>query len=155
MLSKPLSLLALAFILAFGTGAGPDASDDKASLLGVWVAQSIEDDGKLDSTESVKLMRMRFVFQGDKLLFSVNFDGDRVEQYSYTIDATKSPKHLDITPPKEAKQGGAILGIYTNERDELKACFRYDRTKGGRPTEFSTKADSGLILVVFKRPKAK
>ena len=37
--------------------------------------------------------------------------------------------------------------------DELKLCLRHGRSSGGRPTEFSTKPDSGLISIVFKRTK--
>ena len=148
MLSRSLSLLTLAIIVAAGTGAGAAVPEDKASLLGVWVAQSVEDDGKPDSAEDVRLMRMAFVFKGDELLFRVKIDHEFEVQYDYRIDAAKSPKHLDIMRPN---QEGAILGIYAIKADELRVCLRYDRSKGGRPAEFSTSADSGLILVTFKR----
>lgn len=131
-----------------------DAQDDKASLQGVWVAQSLETEGKPDSGTDTRQMRMRFAFKGDKLLFAVNLDLIVEKQWSYRIDATKSPKHLDITPDKPI-QGETTLGIYELKGDELKVCLRCGRTQSGRPTDFSTNADSGLILIVFKRAKAK
>lgn len=129
------------------------AQDDKASLQGVWVAQSLETEGKPDSGTDTRLMRMRFGFKGDKLIFAVNLDLIVERQFSYRIDATKSPKQIDITPTKPI-QGETLLGVYALQGDELKVCLRYGRTHGGRPTEFSTKADSGLILMLFKRAKA-
>jgi hypothetical protein len=37
--------------------------------------------------------------------------------------------------------------------DELKLCLRHGGSSDGRPTEFSTKPDSQLILMVLKRAK--
>ena len=140
-----VSLLAAVSLLA-----GPAAPDDKASLQGVWVAQSLESEGKPDS--GAKVMQMGFVFKGDKLRFWANHDHSVEKQFSYRVDATKSPMHLDITSDKP-NQGETTLGIYAIQGDELKVCLRCDRNKGGHPTEFSTKPDSGLILLVFKRAK--
>jgi uncharacterized protein (TIGR03067 family) len=145
---KLLSVVVFGVLLACVTGAGPVAADDKASLQGVWIAESMEVDGKPAPAEVIK--RMRFTFKGDKLLVKGNFNDDREEQCSYEIDATKSPKHLDFTPPKEKKP---ILGIYEVKGDELKLCLRHGSSSDGRPTEFSTKPDSNLILMVFKRAK--
>ncbi len=77
MLSKLLPLLALAFILAFITGAGTAAPGGKASLQGVWVAKSLEIDGKPHSAVKVKQMRMQYMFEADRLLINVEpyFDG--------------------------------------------------------------------------------
>jgi uncharacterized protein (TIGR03067 family) len=60
------------------------------------------------------------------------------------------PKQLDFTPPKEKKP---ILGIYEVTGDELKVCLRHASSSEGRPTEFVSKADSKLVLIVFKRQK--
>ena len=98
---------------------------------------------------------MGFTFKGDKLLITVNIDGEHETQWSYRIDTTKSPKHLDIMLPKESNQERAVLGIYAINGDELKVCLRFGRSKGERPAEFSTKADSGLTLLVFRKAKAK
>ena len=152
MQSKLLSLLFFAFLLTFVAGAGPAAPDDKTSLQGVWIAKSMEADGKPTPAEAGK--RMRFTFKGDKLLVTGNLNDDSAEQCSYEIDASKSPKHLTLTPPKESHQNTRVLGIYEVKGEELKLCLRRGRSSAGRPTEFSTKPDSALILVVFKRAKA-
>jgi uncharacterized protein (TIGR03067 family) len=149
MLPKILSLSFFVFLPAFVMGASPAAPDDKASLQGVWIAESMEADGKPAPAEALK--RMRFTFKGDKLLVRGNFADDREEECSYGIDATKSPKHLDFTPPKEKEP---ILGIYEIKGDDLKLCLRHGGSSAGRPTEFSAKPDSELILFVFKRAKS-
>ena len=144
-----VSLLATVSMLA-----APAAPDDKASLQGVWIAQSVENEGKPSSAENVRLMRMRFAFRDDKLLFAVNLDG--VFEDSAAIGST--PRNLQsiwISRQRNRTKERTVLGIYVIEGDELKVCLRNGRSHGGRPTEFSTKADSGLILVVFKRAKTK
>ena len=114
MLRKLLSLLFFVFLPAFVMGASPAAPDDKASLQGVWIAESMEVEGKPAPAEAVK--RTRFTFKGDKLLVKGNFDDEREEECIYHIDSTKSPKHLTFTPPKESHQETPILGIYDVQR---------------------------------------
>ena len=143
-----LTLLAvpcLAIALQSVTAAGDDA---KKPLQGVWVAQSMEADGKPAPAEAVK--RLRITFNNDKLFLAGNFNDDREEECVYKIDPTQSPKHLDFTPPKEKK---AILAIYEVKGDELKICLRHASSSDGRPTEFATKAGSRLVLMVLKKEK--
>ena len=149
--SKLLSLLFTAFLLAFIAGAGPAVPDDKTSLQGVWIAKSMEVDGKPDPAEAAK--RMRFTFKGDKLLVRGNHNDDSEEECGYEIDATMSPKHLTVTPPKESHQNTPVLGIYEIKGEELKLCLRHGGSSDGQPTEFATKPHSALILMVFKRAK--
>ena len=122
------------------------ADDAKDSLQGVWVAQSVETDGKAAPADVVK--RMRFTFKGDKLFIKGNFDDDREEECDYKIDSKQSPKHLDFSPPKEKKP---VLGIFAVKGDELKVCLRHGGSSDGRPKKFTTKADSNLVLIVFKK----
>jgi uncharacterized protein (TIGR03067 family) len=155
MQSKLLSLLAFVVVLAFAVGAAPLAPDDRASLQGVWIAQSIERDGKPIEIDGKPAnadagSQMRFTFDGDKLLFGGRKDG-REDRGNYTIDARKSPKWLDITMPNH---DGLLLGIYEIKGDELKVCVRHEHSPGGRPAEFSTKPGSELFLYVFKKAKA-
>ena len=99
MQSKRLSLFVLLVFSALLAGVGPTVRDDKASLQGGWIAQSMVVDGKPAPPNVVK--RTRFTFKSDELLVEGNFDDDRKERCSYQIDATKSPRHLTFTPPKD------------------------------------------------------
>ncbi len=141
-----VTTLAVAWFLGtspLGTKAGDDA---KNPLQGAWIAQSMESDGKAAPAEAVK--RVRFTFKGDKLLIKGNFDDNSEVECMFKIDPKQSPKHLDFTPPKEQKP---ILGIYEVKEGELTVCLRHASSSDGRPTEFATKADSKLILIVFKK----
>jgi len=148
MRSNALLPLISASLLIFLTEAGRTAAADNDSLEGVWVATDMTADGKPAPADAVK--RMRFTFKADKLLVRGNFDNDVEEECGYRIDAAKSPKQLDIQPPKEKQP---ILAIYDLKGDQLQLCLRHGGSSGGRPTEFASKPDSGLVLLVFKRSK--
>jgi uncharacterized protein (TIGR03067 family) len=123
----------------------PTASGENP-LQGVWIAQSMEANGKPAPADAVK--RMQFTFKGDKLYIKGNFDDDREEECPYKIDPKQSPKHLEFSPPKEKKP---ILGIYEVKGNELKLCLRHGSSSGGRPTAFQTKTESGLVLILLKK----
>ena len=141
-------LLLIALALTCLLTAARAAEDDAKVLEGVWLPQSMEADGKPAPPEAVK--RVKFTFKGDKLFIAGNFDDGREEECPYKIDPKQSPKHLEFTPPKENKP---VLGIYEVKGDELKICLRHASSKEGRPTEFATKPDTKLILIVFKKQK--
>jgi uncharacterized protein (TIGR03067 family) len=145
-LQMPLAVL---FLLPFLAAAGPAATDDKASLQGVWNAKSMDVDGKPGPVEAVK--RMRFTFKDDKLLVRGNHNDDSEQECRYEIDATKSPKHFDFTQADKQH----VSGIYEINGDELRVCLRHASSSDGRPADFSTKPQSKLILLVFKRADAK
>jgi uncharacterized protein (TIGR03067 family) len=142
-----LGLLMIPSLLAISqlTKAGGDAKDP---LQGTWIGQSMEFDGKAAPAESAK--RMRFTFKGNKLFVQGNFDDDREEECTFKSDPKQSPKHLEFSPPKEKNP---VLGIYEVKNDELKICLRHASSSDGRPTAFSTKEGSKLILIVFKKQK--
>ncbi len=68
----------------------------------------------------------------------------------YTIDPTKNPKAIDITPLDGVNRGKTLPGIYTWDGDTLKLAWS---EKGTRPTEFVSKKDSGVVLFVLKKEK--
>lgn len=144
------SLLLTAFVtvcLTMPSLAVAKAADNgDKSLQGVWIAESMEIDGKPAPKKAVE--QMRFNFKGKKLLVRGNHGDDREEECDYRVDATKSPKHLDFTPPKEKNP---VLGIYEVNGDELKICLRHASSSDGRPTKFATKADSKLVLVLLTK----
>jgi uncharacterized protein (TIGR03067 family) len=129
--------------------------DDAKAIQGVWVAASMEANGKPAPAEAVKVMR--FTFKADTLLIRGNFRDEREEEFTFKLDAASSPKHLDIIPADKDKEKGqvTILGIYELKGDDLKVCIRHAKSDKGRPAEFATTPDSELVLVVFKREPAK
>lgn len=140
-----LTALIVSSVIA-GSGPADEADDAKGALQGVWQAQSLEADGEPAPAKAVE--KMRFTFKGDKVLVRGNFRDDREEEGSYTIDASKSPKQIDLTLPQAPK---AALGIYEVKGGELKVCLRHVVSDEGRPTEFATKPGTKLVLIVFKK----
>jgi uncharacterized protein (TIGR03067 family) len=142
-----LIVSAIAWLAAMANNPAP-MDDPRQSLLGVWVGQSMEADGKPVPEATAK--RMRFTFKDDRLLIRGNFEDDREVACTYKLDAAKSPKHLEFTPENEDK---AVLGVYDVNGDELKICMRHASSPGGRPNQLATQPNSRLILVIFKKQK--
>ncbi|HVS36440.1 MAG TPA: TIGR03067 domain-containing protein [Gemmataceae bacterium] len=67
------------------------------------------------------------------------------------VDASKTPKTIDITPQDGADKGRTALGIYEVKGDELRLCGA-DAGKD-RPTELTSKPGSGWIFLTLKRVK--
>jgi uncharacterized protein (TIGR03067 family) len=69
---------------------------------------------------------------------------------TFTLDATKTPKHIDITPEGKGKDV-VIRGIYRLEKGTFTFC--YAAPGKDRPTAFEAKEGSGQTLTVWKKEK--
>jgi len=67
---------------------------------------------------------------------------------TYHLDTTKTVKEITF----EVEGQKSMLGIYKLNGDDLTICVVEDG-QGDRPTEFATKADNKVSLIVFKREK--
>ena len=122
--------------------------DPIEELKGVWQAESIEVAGMLAPEEPTKLMR--FTFKEKEVLIRGNYQDEREESCKFKLDATKSPKQIDIQPATEKEP---IIGIYRIVDGKLEICLRKESKE--RPTEFKTsKDDPKNVLVKFKREPA-
>ncbi len=135
--------------LCVSSALASSGDDAKKALQGVWVAQSMEADGMPVPPEIVA--KIQFSFKAEKLIIKGNHDDAREEECTYTLDAKQSPHHLDFTAPNQDRP---VQGIYELKGDELKLCLRHNSSSEGRPTEFATKADSRLVLLVLKKQKS-
>jgi uncharacterized protein (TIGR03067 family) len=66
------------------------------------------------------------------------------------MDPGKTPKAIDLTVTEGPQKGQTFHGIYKLEGDTYSVCPNVEPGKD-RPTEFATRPDSGLMLVVWKR----
>jgi len=148
IMKKCLAVFALGCLVAIFSRSVHAGEEEKGPLEGVWVAESMEIDGKPAPEDAVK--RMRFTFRGDKLLLRGNAKNDQEDECRFRLDLKASPKQLDFTPPKGEKP---ILGIYEVKDDQLRVCLRHSSSDQGRPTEFATKPETQLALIVFKKQK--
>jgi uncharacterized protein (TIGR03067 family) len=79
-------------------------------------------------------------------------DGNKREPLRFELDATKSPRTLDLYMMVGDKEKGPIKGIYALEGDTLKIC--YAQLPGDeRPKTFASPPKSRTYYISLKRAK--
>jgi uncharacterized protein (TIGR03067 family) len=117
---------------------------DKKALQGKWELVSWVEDGRADKVKIPKMCV--FSFDGGNLTCSPKV-GDFAE-WSFALDAGKTPKALDLKSDKFV----GLVGIYELKADDLKLCFWYGEPDSkNRPKEFASV--DGTTLMVLKRVK--
>jgi uncharacterized protein (TIGR03067 family) len=140
-----LILLVVGSFLAVNDPKVDLAKEEITRLQGTWSFVSMEVQGVKTSDKDFK--KYTVVLEGDQYTVSA---GDKIAaQTTFRLDPTKKPKTIDLIDIKNVR---VIRGIYSLEADKLTICDR-GAEKGARPTEFATRPDSGLVLVVLKRDK--
>jgi uncharacterized protein (TIGR03067 family) len=93
---------------------------------------------------------MRWQIRKDKITFiDPNVPKDESTS-TFTIDPTKSPKHIDLTASGAPDKGKVLQGIYELKDGRLQVCVRDQLAKDkGRPKQFD--GGAGLGLIKFKR----
>jgi len=144
---RMLGLLAVGLFLAADEAPNPAVKKDLAKLAGTWSVVSFTANGeKMDSDQT---KQFSLIVEGEK--FTYKQDDNVVMSGRTKLDPSKKPKAVDILPTEGNQAGEKLQGIYEVSGDEYKICFT--SPEGKRPTEFASKADSGVTYVVFKRVK--
>ena len=123
-----------------GTGREPE---DEVLLQGTWVVTAGERDGK----ETKDLNGVKWIF-GPRGQLDTRRDKD-TQPGAYKLDKASRLRSIDIDPFDEPE---SVIGIYELKGDVLKLCITRP-TKYARPTDFTTKPDSGHLLLTLKREK--
>jgi uncharacterized protein (TIGR03067 family) len=125
---------------------------DLEKLKGTWLTVALVNDGKtlVDEKNPPKEgSATKFAYDGTKWMIKV---GDKtVANGAFKIDATKTPKEIDIMDETGMKNDKTKLGIYELDGDTYKFCLA--PAGKPRPTEFTSKEGSGHSLGVSKREK--
>jgi uncharacterized protein (TIGR03067 family) len=134
------------------------ADSDNASraemgkFQGTWVAVSLINNGKTlldDKTSRKDDPTTKLAYEGNHWLVK---SGDKTFATGvFKVDATKTPKEIDILDESGVMNDKAKLGIYELEGDHYKYCLA--PAGKPRPMEFSSKEGSGVSLGVSKREK--
>ncbi len=127
---------------------------DKQRLLGTWWGVRAEVEGQPvpqavvnTFTPSVTVQKDRVIWKAGGPLAGLNVQG------VYHLDATKSPKTIDIIALGDVRK--TLLGIYRLDGDEVTMCIALDPERPeDRPTEFATKAGRRQVLAVLRRGAA-
>jgi internalin A len=106
-----------------------------AKLQGAWTVVSAELNGKPDASRK----GAHVVFAGDTF---TRTSPAQSAKGTLKLDPAAKPATIDITFTDGPDKGKSLFGIYTLEGDTFKIC------SSPRPTEFSSKAGSQLLLVL-------
>jgi len=120
------------------------ATDDGKRIQGTWKPLAAELGGKPFPDDVLKTMKL--ILADGKYTVMV---GERPDEGTVKLDATKSPRAMDIVGTKGPNLGKTIPAIYELTGTTLKIC--YDLSGKSRPKEFKTLPDSQLFLVEYKR----
>jgi uncharacterized protein (TIGR03067 family) len=128
------------------------SKNDRAKLTGTWVSVSLVSDGKTlidEKTPPAERARTKLVYDGNKWMVRV---GDKiVAKGIIAIDATKTPKEIDVMDGSGTRNEKTRLGIYELEGHTYRYCVAGPGAP--RPTEFVSRAGTRHSLGVSKREK--
>jgi uncharacterized protein (TIGR03067 family) len=142
------SIAVWAILAAAAASPAGDAKKELDLLQGDWKVESAQEStGKNGSEDDIKALLVRF--KGDNM--KITLRGELVAEHKIKIDAAKSPKSIDLTPPEGPDKGKTEPGIYKIEGDRLTLCVN-DAGKD-RPAAFATKDGTKISLFVLKRAK--
>lgn len=152
---KRLAILLVALVLPAVVATGEDkkdhpANDDLKSLQGTWVTLKLVINGQtlVDLKEPPKKG------QGTTITYNehkwvINLGQNEFATGTSKLDPTKKPKQIDLSNESGPDKGKTLLAIYELNGDEYKVCIAAPGKD--RPTEFSSKKDSGQRLIISKR----
>lgn len=134
------ALISCALLLA-GLSRAAAADPDQPKLQGKWAVESFHYNGNVVERMNGAIRE----FTDDKYTLTPK-EGDAISGTLKALDSTKKPTQIDLDVNSQT-----LKGIYELDGDTLKLC--YNLITRDRPTEFASKPDTGLVLVVHKRVK--
>ena len=124
--------------------AGVVLADEKAlkELEGKYNVTHMEKGGKVADKKETELVKISI--GGDEMTIHVTTkDGEKQEHKAkIKVDATKSPRTIDILPTEGDSKGKTFPGIYKIEKGEVTMAFNEE---GDRPKEFKPEGKAMLI----------
>jgi uncharacterized protein (TIGR03067 family) len=154
-----LAGLAVVGLIAADLGAVPNRPTKKdklkidiKTLQGTWVCVASEFDGQQIAKETVQQWGLKLVFKETNFT-TLNTGNTVLMEGTYKLDPAKKPKTIEFVVVSGQSKGETQLGIYELSGDTLKLCCSRPG-KTNRPAEFTTKANTGHKVTVFKRVKS-
>jgi uncharacterized protein (TIGR03067 family) len=136
-----LASLGCGALVSFGSATLAAADPDLQKLQGKWIVESFSYNGN-----PVELLKdATREFKEEKYTLTPKA-GDVINGAVKLLDSTKLPKQVDLEV-----NGQTLKGIYEVDGEMLNMCYNLNNPE--RPTEFVSKPDSGIVLVVHKRVK--
>jgi len=134
-------------LLIVGNAPTKETPKNEEKLEGTWKLIACEADGK-DLPEK-QLKDGKLVLKGDD--YTVTLADIGTVTGTQKLDPMKEPKTIDIKDASGPNKDKTCLGIYELKGDEFRVVFAPPAKP--RPTKFTTAADSGQWMHVWKRVK--
>lgn len=143
-----------ALILALSPTQGDGRSKEvleaeRARHQGVWVVTSFVTGGKESAEELVRSITR--TVEGDHVVWKR--EGKSFAGTTVTLDPSKSPATIDVTPDGGPRRGEPVLGIYKLEGQTLAICMAAPGKE--RPRAFQGEQGTGQTLMTFRRERAR
>jgi uncharacterized protein (TIGR03067 family) len=140
----------VAFLAIASFAIADEKSDAAKKLNGTYQVISVAIEGKLDTD---KMDKVTLTFKDGTVEVRDGGDKEKDENAKFTIDPSKKPAEIDLTPEKGE---GTLLGVYelkeTDKGTELTIAF--GMPKGERPKDLKGEG-KGEMLVKLLRKKDK
>jgi uncharacterized protein (TIGR03067 family) len=157
MKSSCIGFLVFAAFL-MGTATLATANDTKGETIkkdckrmeGTWRATALIVNGETFTQENASALT---VVNGGDGTWIIRDRGTEKSKGTSTIDPTKKPKTIDITPSGGQDKDMTYLGIYELGENSRKVCIAPPGR--GRPKDFTSTPGNERILVTFERVKDK
>ncbi len=120
------------------------AADTMKKFAGKWAPVEVIANGS--AVEREKLDAVLLTIEGNKYTSKI---GDKLDEGVISVDDSKSPAVMDVVRQKADGEKVNIPAIYKLKGDTLIVCYGLGST--ARPSEFKSEADSGVLLVTYKR----
>jgi uncharacterized protein (TIGR03067 family) len=142
----PTASALAAFLLPRALLRADDPPKGDKDLDGTWDGVSVLLNGKeLPQPADGKMV---VTISGGSLTLKI---GDDSYTSTISVDASKTPKTIDLTPDDGKNKGKTMKAVYEVKGDELKVC--HGDWDSDRPKELASKEGNGLMVFTFKRVK--
>lgn len=138
----------LLFTMALIAADEPKKKEDAETFKGTWALASMKIGGRSAPQDLIKDFRCRF----EDKSYTNSVAREQIEEGSYSIDASKTPKTIDFEIKKGHDEGKKQLGIYQIEGDKLTFVLA-EPGATTRPKSFKIESGDTLVEVVLERAK--
>jgi uncharacterized protein (TIGR03067 family) len=128
----------------------PDPTrEDRDKLRGSWELVAIEENGKRHEVTKESERYLTLSFLTDYVTLESK---DKKNEARYKLDATQTPRCIDITSADGADKDKPYLGIYEVSDESLKLCLaNKEPDQEPRPAKFQ--AMGRVVVMTFKKVK--
>ncbi|HTB81288.1 MAG TPA: TIGR03067 domain-containing protein [Opitutaceae bacterium] len=132
-------------LLAFVSAVSAANVPRNTGLVGVWLLTRAVAHG--EEIDPSRLSKVTHTF--DDQFFVIRVGEKEVLRARYSIDATASPKKIDVEYLNGPYSGTVLHGIYEVSADELKICIAHDGSAA--PARFESPMGSKTTLDFYER----